>query len=277
VVLVHGYPDSRAVWSLVIPLLEPHFHVVAYDVRGAGESDAPAGTAGYDLELLAADARAVLDAVAPDRRVHLVGHDWGSIAGWELVTSPLLAGRFASFTSMCGPSLDHVGLWIRRNLRHPRPRGLLAMAGQARRSWYMAGLRIPGAERVPGMLAGRWPRVLTEREGARVDESYPPPTFARDAANGAGLYRRNVARRLRRPRRHPPIEIPVQLIVPEADRFASERLYDDLESHAPNLLRRSIPGGHWVPRTHPERLVELIAGFVDGVERAAQVAAAASA
>ncbi len=34
VVLVHGYPDSKEVWSRVAPRLAERFHVVAYDVRG---------------------------------------------------------------------------------------------------------------------------------------------------------------------------------------------------------------------------------------------------
>ncbi len=41
VVLVHGYPDSKEVWSRVAPRLAERFHVVAYDVRGHGRSTAP--------------------------------------------------------------------------------------------------------------------------------------------------------------------------------------------------------------------------------------------
>jgi Lysophospholipase len=41
VVLVHGYPDSKEVWSEVATRLAEHFHVVLYDVRGHGGSTAP--------------------------------------------------------------------------------------------------------------------------------------------------------------------------------------------------------------------------------------------
>ncbi len=41
VVLVHGYPDSKEVWSLVADRLADRFHVVLYDVRGHGASSAP--------------------------------------------------------------------------------------------------------------------------------------------------------------------------------------------------------------------------------------------
>ena len=51
VVLVHGYPDQQDVWrSLVSRLPLDAWHVVTYDVRGAGSSDAPADQEGYRTE-----------------------------------------------------------------------------------------------------------------------------------------------------------------------------------------------------------------------------------
>ena len=108
IVLVHGYPDTKEVWAPVIERLATDFHVVAYDVRGAGASSAPRGPAAYRLERLASDFAAVCDAVAPGERVHLVGHDWGGVQGWEFVTSPRFEGRIASFTTISGPALGHV-------------------------------------------------------------------------------------------------------------------------------------------------------------------------
>jgi len=107
-VFVHGYPDTKEVWLPVIELLAPEFHVVAYDVRGAGSSSAPRGPAAYAIDRLAADFAAVCDAVAPGERVHLVGHDWGGVQGWEFVTASRFEGRIASFTTIAGPALGHV-------------------------------------------------------------------------------------------------------------------------------------------------------------------------
>src|SRR6476660_3088881 len=77
VVLVHGYPDQQDTWDrLVARLPLDAWHVVTYDVRGAGSSDAPRRTADYRTERLVDDLVAVLDAVLPDgERAHLVGHD----------------------------------------------------------------------------------------------------------------------------------------------------------------------------------------------------------
>ena len=83
VVLVHGYPDTQELWSGVVDRLRDDHHVVTYDVRGAGESTAPAGLGGYALTQLSDDLLAVIEATTPDdRAVHLVGHDWGAPAAW---------------------------------------------------------------------------------------------------------------------------------------------------------------------------------------------------
>src|SRR6476619_8639512 len=75
VVLVHGYPDQQDTWDrLVARLPLDAWHVVTYDVRGAGSSDAPRRTADYRTERLVDDLVAVLDAVLPPGgRAHLVG------------------------------------------------------------------------------------------------------------------------------------------------------------------------------------------------------------
>lgn len=41
IVLVHGYPDSKEVWTDIAGQLADQWHVVLYDVRGHGRSTAP--------------------------------------------------------------------------------------------------------------------------------------------------------------------------------------------------------------------------------------------
>src|SRR5699024_8891442 len=54
-VLIHGYPDTQAVWSEMVERLAPRFRVITYDVRGAGGSSAPRGVSAYHLDRLADD------------------------------------------------------------------------------------------------------------------------------------------------------------------------------------------------------------------------------
>ncbi|MEV8020546.1 SDR family oxidoreductase [Streptomyces sp. NPDC086554] len=271
VLLVHGYPDSKEVWSEVAERLADRFHVVLYDVRGHGRSTAPKPLrGGFTLEKLTDDFLAVADAVSPDKPVHLVGHDWGSVQSWEFVTVKRTEGRIASFTSMSGPSLDHFGHWIKKRMSRPTPRKVGQLLGQGAKSWYVYMLHTPVLPELAwrGPLGKQWPKILQRVEKVPAGD-YPTPSLPSDAAHGAWLYRDNVRARLRRPRADAYAHAPVQLITPSGDIFLSERLYDELELWAPQLVRRSLPAKHWVPRTRPDQLAAWISEFVttneDGV------------
>ncbi|SEE02372.1 NADP-dependent 3-hydroxy acid dehydrogenase YdfG [Streptomyces sp. 3213] len=268
VVLVHGYPDSKEVWSEVASRLADHFHVVLYDVRGHGRSTAPKPLrGGFTLEKLTDDFLAVADAVSPDRPVHLVGHDWGSVQSWEFVTVERTKGRIASFTSMSGPSLDHFGHWINKRLTRPTPRRVGQLLGQGAKSWYVYLLHTPVLPELAwrGPLGKRWPKIL-ERVEKVPGGDYPTASLPTDAAHGAWLYRDNVRARLRRPRPDAYAHARVQLITPLGDAFLSERLYDGLEEWAPELVRRTLPAKHWIPRTRPDQLASWITEFVTADE-----------
>ena len=255
VLLVHGYPDTRAVWRDVIPRLAADHHVIAFDLRGAGDSTRPRGDAAYDLAELADDVAAVIDAVVPAGGVHVVGHDWGSIIAWELCTTARADGRVASLTSISGPCLDHVGHWVRRGRR-------AELARQAASSWYIAALCVPGFPALAWpWLAPRWPALLARGEAGAADAPGAldaAPTLATDGVTGAALYRRNILARLRRPRPDAHARVPVQLIVPARDRFVGPAMVAQAARWAPDLVERHVDAGHWVPRTRPD----LVAGWV---------------
>lgn len=265
VLLVHGYPDSKEVWwPVATRLQDAGLHVVLYDVRGCGKSDAPAPLrGGFTLEKLTDDFLAVADAVSPDAPVHLVGHDWGSVQGWEFATLARTEGRIATFTSLSGPSLDHLGHWIARRTSRPTPRHLAQLLRQGAKSWYIAALRVPGLPELAwrGPLGRHWPTLVRRIEGT-PDDGYPTASLPEDAAHGAWLYRDNVRARLARPRTDPYAHAPVLLVTPLNDAFLLPALSEGLEQWVPRLTRRSLPAKHWVPRTRPTLLASWIADFV---------------
>ena len=266
VVLIHGFPDTSAMWAPVADRLSETHHVVTYDVRGAGASTAPSRVEDYRMERLVDDLAAVIDAVSPERPVHVAGHDWGSIQSWEAVCSDRLNGRIASFTSISGPSLDHGGQWIRERLRHPSMRNAGRLINQGARSWYIAAFRMPGVKGLLRRNASRGlPRYLERREGVQVTHEYPASTRADDAANGVNLYRANARDRLRHPRPRR-TRVAVQLIVPIRDRYVTPALLEGIEEIAPRLWRRDIAAGHWAPRTHPDHIAAAVSEFVDHIE-----------
>jgi pimeloyl-ACP methyl ester carboxylesterase len=268
VLLIHGFPDTSAVWDPLRALLDERFLVITYDVRGAGASGDP-GRGGYGLDLLVADLEAVLDATVGSRPVHLVGHDWGSLQAWEAVLRPRVAARFASFTSCCGPPLDHVALRARVNLRRG-PAGWGDLARQAVRSTYVQVFHLPGLPRLvagagPGAAARMrraWAAYLGLVEGLTTNDRWPEPTFAGDAGRGMHLYRANVRSKLRRPHART-TEVPTQLVVAARDRYLLPATFDGLERWAQRSWRRDVPYGHWVVRSHPQVVAGAITELVD--------------
>ena len=259
VVLVHGFPDTRAVWESVAQLLAAGgLHVVTYDVRGAGDSGVPDEQSGYALPRLIEDMAAVIAKVSPDSPVHLVGHDWGSIQGWEAVTSELLGGRIASFTSISGPPLEHAALWARRH-RTSQLSDLRLALNQAARSWYIALFHLPLLPELVtvGLRVRRDASASLGRWGLTSGEPPGRSTTGDDFVHGLELYRANVRQRFRHPT--PKFtDTPVQIIVPMADRYVTPPLLDGLEEWSAVVWRRQSDAGHWIIRTHPEQ----VAGWV---------------
>lgn len=260
VILVHGFPDTQGVWDRVVPLLEPHFHVVTYDVRGAGASTAPDSHTGYRMSRLVDDLVAVIERVHPHGGpVHLVGHDWGSAQLWAAVmrdgTDQRLAGRIASFTSIACPGLDLFGNFFTSSLRK---REVGKIAKQLTHSWYAVFFQLPflpelAFRRFGGRISENLARKQNLHSSAHWSDS-----FAKDGANGVNLYRANGLEFTKGT-----TKVPVQLIVPTKDTFVTPAVYATVAEFAPNVRRIDIVAGHWVIRTHPEVIAERIAAFVE--------------
>lgn len=246
VLLVHGYPDTHTVWDDVAAALSARFRVVRYDVRGAGQSDSPRGTAAYRLDQLRDDLFTVADAVSPDEPVHVVAHDWGSIQSWEAVTEPGAHERIASYTSLSGPCLDHVAYWMRERWRRPTPRRLKQALTQQLHSWYILAFHVPVLPELLWRLvvAKRWPKLLSRLEHVPPRPDHPAPTLPADAARGLSLYRANFRSRLGKPRERY-TQVPVQVIMPTGDHYVSQSLSDGLDRWVARLWRRRLYAGHW--------------------------------
>ncbi|SHE75501.1 Pimeloyl-ACP methyl ester carboxylesterase [Microbulbifer donghaiensis] len=83
VFLLHGFPECWASWGPQIKfLVDQGYRVVAPEMRGYGDSDAPEDITAYDTVELAADVIGLLDAYDQERGV-IIGHDWGCIVAWH--------------------------------------------------------------------------------------------------------------------------------------------------------------------------------------------------
>jgi haloacetate dehalogenase len=87
VVLLHGYPQTSAMWHLVAPELARDHAVVLADLRGYGDSVPPPGTAqdvaAFGKRAMAAEVVAVMGELGFDRFA-VVGHDRGARCAYRL-------------------------------------------------------------------------------------------------------------------------------------------------------------------------------------------------
>lgn len=79
--LIMGWGGDHTAWAFQIPALAARYRVIAFDNRGAGQSDAP--DVPYTIRGMAADALALLDAVGI-RRAHVCGASMGGMIAQEL-------------------------------------------------------------------------------------------------------------------------------------------------------------------------------------------------
>jgi len=93
--LLHGWMDVSASFQFLVDALAREWHVLAPDWRGFGLSETPQD--GYWFPDYVADLDALVDAVAPDERVNVVGHSLGgNVAMLWAGTRPEKAARVVS-------------------------------------------------------------------------------------------------------------------------------------------------------------------------------------
>jgi haloacetate dehalogenase len=86
VLLLHGYPETHAMWHKVAPALSRDYTVVCADLRGYGDSSKPKGLpdhSNYSKRAMAQDMVEVMRALGHDS-FHVVGHDRGARVGHRL-------------------------------------------------------------------------------------------------------------------------------------------------------------------------------------------------
>lgn len=124
VLLCHGWPETALSWRHQIPALAAAgWRVAAPDLRGFGESEAPAPVEDYTVLHIAGDLVGLVQALGATQAV-IIGHDWGANIAWTCATL-----RPDVFRAVAALSVPH-------RPRPPAPpvRSLMA-AGRSRFYW----------------------------------------------------------------------------------------------------------------------------------------------
>ncbi len=242
ILLLHGFPDSLAMWDGVTEHLVAAGHrVIAYDQRGFGDSSAPVSARNYAIDAIVADALAVLADAGVEEPVTVVGHDWGAIVSWAL----------------CLAHPDRVARHVAISVGHPtayRSAGL----EQKRRGLYVGGFQLVGvAERVllarDAAVLRRWAASHPALEHAVTELSRPGRLTA-----GLNWYRRNLAAIFTRS--WGVCSVPTLAIFGARDPYLTEEQMLGSQPHVSAAWEYvRVDGGHWLPLEQPERVAELVA------------------
>lgn len=84
--LLHGYPQTHLAWHAVAPELARHFTVICPDLKGYGDSDAPApdaDSAAYSKRVMGRELLDLMGALG-HRRFAVAGHDRGARIAYRM-------------------------------------------------------------------------------------------------------------------------------------------------------------------------------------------------
>ena len=218
------------------------------DLRGFGRSDAPPGVAAYTLGHIVADLRSLIARLARDRPVHVVGHDWGAVAGWCL-------------------ALEHPGLvasLVALSVGHPREYALAGVAqklkGLYTLAWQWPGVSEHWLRRDDFAGLRGWARQHPRLEPCIADLSRPGRLTA-----GLNWYRANLRRVLFGPWQS--CSVPTLGVWSDLDsHLAEDQMRDSARRMRAPWRYECVQGaGHWLPLEQPERVAHLAMSWMEEV------------
>lgn len=98
--LLHGFPENAHSWRNQLNHFRHSYTVVALDMRGCGDSDAPTGLENYLIDELCLDVCAVVKACGYEECI-LVGHDWGGMVAWNVAAN--FPDIILGLVTLCSP------------------------------------------------------------------------------------------------------------------------------------------------------------------------------
>ncbi|MET0519607.1 MAG: alpha/beta hydrolase [Burkholderiaceae bacterium] len=263
--LLHGFPQTSAIWQRVAQQLGERFYLVMPDLRGYGRSALPPGEpdhANYSKRAMAADMAALMTALG-FARFGLAGHDRGGRVAHRLALDhPGRVSRLALLD--IAPTLDmyeRTDMAFARAYYHwfhliqpaPLPETMIGGDPLMYLRWKLGGWGSAGTGYIE-------PEALREYE----------QSFCRPAAIHAACedYRASAGIDLAHDRasRAAGQRIGCDLLLLWGEHGVVQRLFDPLAlwqaQCAGRVEGRAVPAGHFIPEELPEQTAEALAAFM---------------
>ena len=292
VVLVHGFPESWYSWRNQIPVIAAAgFHVVAPDMRGYGQTDAPPEIASYTMLHLVGDVTGIVSALG-EKQAIIVGHDFGASVAWNAAllrpemfravaalsvpyrprgpTPPLRALREQGLYTYYWLYYQDVGVADAEYDRDPRMtlrKTFYSLSGDAPRGGPNVRILQPGKGALDNLTnPERLPAWLTED-----DLTYMAADLTRTGFRGGLNWYRNIDRNweLMAPWSGVQILQPALFIAGSEDHVihgpTGKSQLDALKTNVPNLQRQLIidGAGHFIQQERPKEVNAALIAFLD--------------
>jgi pimeloyl-ACP methyl ester carboxylesterase len=146
VLFCHGFPDTAYTWRRQMKVIaSAGYRAIAPDMRGYGESSAPADASLYTPLHTTGDLIGLLDALEIPRAI-LVGHDWGATHAWNAAL--MRPDRFAAVFCLSVPFVPRSDVSVFDRMRKAGLQDKFYMFEQIRADadeiWANAAVTIPG-------------------------------------------------------------------------------------------------------------------------------------
>ena len=265
--LLHGFPQTSALWARVARRLADRFFLVMPDLRGYGDSSKPPGLpdhANYSKRALASDMHALMQRLGA-WRYGVVGHDRGGRVAHRLaLDQPEAVARLCVID--IAPTLD---MYEATDLRF----------AQAYYHWFFLIQPAPLPERLIGAEAAFYLRHTLGGWGSKGTGFIEPDAldeYERCFCTPEGIhaacedYRASAGIDLDHDRasRAAGEKIGCDLLVLWGERGVVARLYEPLAlwqaQCAGTVSGRAMPAGHFIPEELPQATADAIAEFFSG-------------
>lgn len=130
ILFLHGFPDLWYTWRHQITTFASlGYRAVAPDLRGYGDTEAPASITSYSCHHIVGDIVALIQSLGVDR-VYVVAHDWGAFLAWYFcIFRPDLVKAYVCLTVPFRP-------------RHPKMKPLQTLRAFFGDDYYMCRFQV---------------------------------------------------------------------------------------------------------------------------------------
>lgn len=268
ILFIHGYPDDSSSFTKQYSHFKKNYRVAAFDLRGVKNSLQETLPESFKISEVIKDIEVViLFLVGENRKVHLVGHDWGAVLSWCFISEKKYQNLVYSFTAISCPHPRIMYDNFARRLIGFDINEMFESLDQFRKSWYIFLFQIPALPEFVWNLIPEfiWKTVMKFANISESDEMYhyDREKILKIVIGNINLYRAVLSGFDIPDLPNEKVNIPISLIIPEKDLMLNPMIYDRTKEYFPTTEEYHLQANHWVHREQPDTVNRILDSFFE--------------